>query len=362
MKNILCIPFSWILLPLTLVMVACGSSDSSDPLQTDSNVVYLREDIVTTSRWTSGNIYVIEDGDFWVDATLEIEPGVIVKFTSLGNLLNVGQDGVLIAEGTTTDPIIFTSIKDDVGGDTNGDGDATEGVPGDWVGVNLQGTNGSIIDHCYFFYGGSDWHGTLEINYVRATVTNNLFSHNRGGPDGDSFVAALDATNAVSGTNISYNIFYDNGVPLQINASLSLDDSNTFSSIDGTLLNTYNGVFVDDGSDIETHISWEETEVAFVIGPFTFDIYSGATLSLGDDVVLKFRADSEMYVNDGESALINHDGAGVFFTSYKDDSHKGDTNGDGQLTNPEEGDWYGIYEGSYSDYLQWANILYDKAP
>ena len=49
----------------------------------------------------------------------------------------------------------------------------------------------------------------------------------------------------------------------------------------------------------------------------------------------------------------------MFFTSYKDDSHKGDTNGDGQLTNPEEGDWYDIYEGPYSDYLQWANILYD---
>ena len=49
-------------------------------------------------------------------------------------------------------------------------------------------------------------------------------------------------------------------------------------------------------------------------------------------------------------------------SSYKDDSRKGDTNGDGGATTPGAGDWVGIYDNSLtisSPYcFGWGNILY----
>ncbi|PIU57240.1 MAG: hypothetical protein COS89_04990 [Deltaproteobacteria bacterium CG07_land_8_20_14_0_80_38_7] len=102
----------------------------------------------------------------------------------------------------------------------------------------------------------------------------------------------------------------------------------------------------------------------FVIDDNDFWITSGSTLTLADDVVLKFRPYSTLVLDDGESALINHDGSGVFFTSYKDDSLKGDTNADGTATTPADEDWNGIYDNTAPVggpfYFSWANILYDS--
>jgi hypothetical protein len=63
-------------------------------------------------------------------------------------------------------------------------------------------------------------------------------------------------------------------------------------------------------------------------------------------------------VDDGERGLINYNGEGVFFTSFRDDSLKGDSNGDGDVTTPADGDWQGIYYSG--DYFSWPNILYDS--
>jgi hypothetical protein len=87
-------------------------------------------EITTNTTWTNNNIYYL-DGFVYVNSgvTLTIEPGTIIK----GSLANKGaliirQGGKLIADGTATQPIVFTSAQP-----------AGSRAPGDWGGVILVG-------------------------------------------------------------------------------------------------------------------------------------------------------------------------------------------------------------------------------
>ena len=100
--------------------------------------------------------------------------------------------------------------------------------------------------------------------------------------------------------------------------------------------------------------------MAYVIQYGSFEIWDTYSLTLGDNVVLKFYADAKLDLQIG-SELINNQGTGVFFTSIKDDSHKGDTNGDGNATSPSSTEWLGIYNNQEFNYFYtWSNILFSK--
>ena len=93
------------------------------------SVIVVSGNISVSTTWTSGNIYyVTRDTTVVAGVTLKIEPGVIVKFRSNSGLI---IDGKLEAMGTASQPIYFTSYRDDsAGGDTNGD--SSSGEKGDW--------------------------------------------------------------------------------------------------------------------------------------------------------------------------------------------------------------------------------------
>ena len=95
--------------------------------------------------------------------TLHLLPGTIVKGESAASL---EVQGALSAIGTDQAPILFSSSRDDLwGGDTNGDGAASQPAPGDWVGVYCIGFSTSMgtgdLQHCRIRYGGA---GTPAAN------------------------------------------------------------------------------------------------------------------------------------------------------------------------------------------------------
>jgi parallel beta-helix repeat protein len=100
--------------------------------------------------------------------TLVIEPGVIVKF---GDGMYWNIDGTLIANGTASDPIIFTSYRDSsYGGKTIALNDFSKPAPNDWRYLQMYSTSGnSQLNHCLFKYGGRDGYGMVYANSVTFT-------------------------------------------------------------------------------------------------------------------------------------------------------------------------------------------------
>ncbi|NQT65652.1 MAG: carboxypeptidase regulatory-like domain-containing protein [FCB group bacterium] len=321
-------------------------------------VILIVNDIVGNNTWTNNNIYLI-DGEILISAVLTINPGTKIKFKDGANWVVQGAaGGLIIAEGTALLPIIFTSYMDDsFGGDTNEDGNTTSPLSGDWMNINIIGANNSsTFEYCEYYYGGSDDEGTIILdNNTQVSVMHCIIAHNNGAH------GALDAGKAGSGTIIQNNIFYDNIIPLKINTNFDINNSNSFHDPDNSsVINEFNAIFIGyDGTNnyISGTIDWEETEVPFAFPYLGIFITPGNTLELASGVVLKFDGGSILYQGDN---LTNWDANEVYFTSYKDDDHGGDTNGDGPSIGV-EGDWEGIYDEGVQpgDWEEWENILYD---
>src|SRR5207253_7906623 len=97
-------------------------------------------------------------------ATLTIEPGVVVKLNGATRSLTV--NGAIDASGTAASPIVFTSYPDDsAGGDTNGDGTATTGAPGQWSHVQVQRGTGSRFRYVEVRFGSYG-----SVNYAAGAL------------------------------------------------------------------------------------------------------------------------------------------------------------------------------------------------
>jgi PKD repeat protein len=105
-----------------------------DPQNTNygtSNVT-VTTNITTNTTWTANNIYLLQ-GQIYVKngATLTIQPGTVVMGDKNvpGSGLFITQGSNLVAQGTATAPIVFTSNQA-----------AGTRAPGDWGGIIILGT------------------------------------------------------------------------------------------------------------------------------------------------------------------------------------------------------------------------------
>ncbi len=157
----------------------------------------------------TGNV-VIPSG-----VTLTIQPGAIVKFAA-NTGITVQTWGSLIANGTVAQPIYFTSLNDDsVGGDTNGDGNATSPGAGDWGSIVVNGATASF-SYVQMSYGGGPVNSSNVIGMIQSTgsskvtISNSSIAHSfwdgvlTGYPGGGDVVTVSGSViNGVEGRGIN---------------------------------------------------------------------------------------------------------------------------------------------------------------
>ncbi len=159
------------------------------PAVTTTDVIVKAGEITANETWTSDNIYQIT-GKVVVTSgvTLTIEPGTIIKGSegsgTLASALVVAQGANINAVGTAAEPIIFTSILDNIKpGELTGT-NLTEADQGLWGGLMIMGyapisaadgdvlsqIEGIPVDDAFGAFGGSDPldnSGTLSYISIR---------------------------------------------------------------------------------------------------------------------------------------------------------------------------------------------------
>lgn len=159
------------------------NAEKDDGSCTYSNQNVVQGAITSSTTWTSDQVYIL-DGFVHVDAgaTLTIQAGTVIKGRAgqgaNASALIIARGGKIMAEGTATNPIIFTAESDDLS-DPN---DIPVGTRGLWGGViilgnattntvpNNQNIEGLPTTEDYGLYGGAndaDNSGTFKYVSIR---------------------------------------------------------------------------------------------------------------------------------------------------------------------------------------------------
>jgi hypothetical protein len=115
-------------------------------------------------------------------------PGALVTFGSNGNSPN-NVVGILLAQGTATSPILFTS------------GEAAP-APGDWVGLWLDTATGSQLDHVVVEYAGG-------VNGISSANCKDPATQDQGGLlVGDFDTQYVPPANLLTNSTVRFNAGY----------------------------------------------------------------------------------------------------------------------------------------------------------
>jgi len=311
------------------------------------------------------------------DASLTITEGSTVKFEDYWAGINVY--GTLIADGTTNDSIIFTSVKDDAhGGDSNGDGTETAPASNQWSTVQyLAGSSGSL-KYCFIGYGGGEGSANIhifdsDVDIENCTILN---SEERG-----IYVenASPDINNNLIKNNLNEGVYFtgfDASKTLSLSNNIFLNNHRAVFALlsdetaDITLINNQstgadaNG-YGRNGFNLQGTIAGTNTFTGQKDDDFPFILYSDltvkaeASLTITEGTKVKFEdywAGIDVY---GDLSAIGTENDSIIFTSIKDDAHGGDSNGDGTATTPASNLWSTIqYNASSTGGLKYCFIGY----
>lgn len=184
----------------TTFVSSCKKDDDDDKTEEVSSeeiTVKASDEGIGTTTWTKNNVYVLDGFVFVNDGqTLTIEPGTIIKGAAgqgaSASALIVAQGGKLIAEGTATEPIIFTSVADKIAYN-----DAGVLVPGTNLDETNRGLWGGVI-----VLGKASSNNNPAIKSIEGIPTNESRGQYGGTVDDDNSGSLKYISIRHGGTNI----------------------------------------------------------------------------------------------------------------------------------------------------------------
>ena len=358
---------------------AGGGNINGTPKARNSANYLINRGVSVSSDMTlhaSSSPYLVNNAlqTFSASSTLTIESGVVIKFYNDAGFQFISGAKIL-AQGSVSSPIIFTSFYDDVyAGDTNGDGSSASPTYGNWFGVRIDspGTE-SIISNSVFRYGGKYYSGGgwtdskanlyvtnssanisdsvfeygkvygVRLSSASATFSGSAFRYNNNSEEGDS----TGLYSSVGTLTLNSNTFSNNKRGLYIlgadSASIS---SNIFTSNTGEAVyssgalgnfsgnsgsnNSVNGIVVSGNlTTANSTTTLGLNSLPYVIKTYDASVVANSALVIPSGAVLK--ADKRLNVN-GNLSIIGSSPGDVILTSLYDDTAGGDATNNGSTT------------------------------
>ncbi|QVT79689.1 Amylopullulanase [Nocardioides aquaticus] len=353
---------------------ARSNASPATPASPPSSVVDHCGTLSVDQTWTPATTHRLTC-DLTVPAgrTLTVEAGAVIK--GAGNSLGLDVEGTLNVNGTAANPVVFTSLRDDTaGGDTNGDGDATTPATGDWDGISIRPEARATFDYTTVGYGRVD-SGDADVFRFRHSTSHDSdgtgvsVQVDRSGIDAGSAIVEVsdstvtrarysgievDATGNPQGSGtqipvptVANNTVTNSGADSNTSAAISVSGD----ALDGSLLrdnsgtgNKINSITLGGTLTTNTSVPLGGLPLGLAnssVRPLT--VAPGATMNVAAGQVIKAHPGSYTSLDVEGTLNVNGTAANpVVFTSLRDDTAGGDTNGDGDATTPATGDWDGI--------------------
>lgn len=294
--------------------------------------------------FVAGHTYLVA-GNVTVPSgqTLTIGAGAVLKFAANAQFL---VDGTLLAAGTSTAPVLLTSIADDVVADHNGDGAATTLSGGQWSRVAFgSNASGSQLAHVVVRGAGANLgagpQDALWFNSCAPTLSHVTTSHLAGN------VVNLNLWAAPLLTDCAFN----GGLRPIVNArliavarftGLSASDNAVHGDVE---IGSY-GVLAGESVSLVKGNTLGSSGVLRLAT--TLPVQANAALTLGAGLVVKAAQSDATVSVDGTLAVVGTPDEPVVFTSVFDDAYGGDSNRDGAATSAGPAQWEGLIFASGS--------------
>lgn len=318
---------------------------------------------------TAGPGVVLHPSRVKVEGTVLLLPGAIAKsdagIQDRQGAFSVSTGGLVKLSGTAASPVTVTAYRDDsAGGDTNGDGSATDPTLGTWASGFATLNGGSLqADHVdmrwLVFPIIFEYEPAAEL-----TIHNSRFSTpapinadglhiDTGGIGGNGCTSGEISGNTFNGTYLGMN---GCAIPIHDNTfanthhpmSLGHDNlaqvafagptANTFTGTGDQLRVDLNGGRVRPGTTVTV-----DAAAGAVLHPNHLNVQGTLLLNPGvivkSDAGIQNRGGAVTVPAGGKVTLFGTGAAAVTVTAYNDDSAGGDTNGDGAGSDPTTGTW-----------------------
>ncbi len=298
-------------------------------------------------------------------AVLTIAAGNIVKFAVSGDAGIYVDNGSLQAIGTASEPIVFTSARD------NFDGgwvqDATVPTANVWrhIRFNSGDSTSNHLEYCQLRYGGHYYGGTgrgsVEVNNgAGVTIKNCILEKSQ---------RAL-FVNSGGAVNLKNSTLNGTDYPFAMRADGVLDVTNSDIDFTGT---QYQAILLLGNSEMSANghlkiIPFNNAPNMAYANDDWIRIPAGLTLTIDPGVVIKgFNTNGRIGARGGKLIAEGTVDNPIIFTSIYDDNYgnPSDSNNDGVATSPTLGQWGGIAlfsDANAASSLKYCNFGYVNWP